>query len=146
MDDLKGYREILQEIELWELRLDDLKQERRYIIRKMSKPPTTSLTANYTGIPGTSMVILHLPREWKRVQEIDEKIEECQDILSLKREAKKRMERVMSQMDRLEYRVAYLRDVLRMTYKEIAKEVGLTEGWIRQVGMRVPRIRTKIPS
>lgn len=146
MDDLRGYREILQEIELWELRLQDLYRERRYIIRKMLKPPSSSLTANYTGMPSSGMVIVNIPKQWQRIQEIDAMIEECRDILSLKKDAKKRMEKIMEKMDRLEYRVAYLRDVRKLQLKEIAAELQLTEGWIRKVSMRVPRIRTKIPS
>lgn len=144
MDELKGYRELIQEIELWSLRLEDLKAERRYLIKKMNRPPSTRLSANYTGIPGAGMMVINLPEYWHRVQEIERQIEECKDILSLKKKAKKRMEQVMEKMDTLEYRVAYLRDVKKKPLKEIAAELHLTEGWIRQVSMRVPRIRTKI--
>jgi len=148
MNDMNAYQDILKEIELWEIRLGDLQHERRYLIKKMNVPPQVNLCANYSGMPGSGMMVINLPEYWDRVREIDQKIEECYDVLSLKREAQRNMEKVMSQMHRLEYRVAYMRDVEKLKLKEIAEKLSFSEGWIRQVSMRVPRIRTKekIPS
>jgi len=146
MDNLKGYRDLLQDIEMWTIRMDDLKEERRRLTKKMIQPPATRLCANYTGMPGAGYMVINLPDYWARIQRIDQQIEECKEILSLKYEHKQRMEAVMSQMDKIENRVAYMRDVQGKKLHEIAKEVHLSEGYVRQISMRVPRMRVKIPS
>lgn len=142
MDKLESYRDLLKEIELWEIRLDDLNKERNYLVKKMSRPPINKLTANYDGMPKAGMAVVDFVGMWDRVREIDEKIGIAQDILSLKREAKRKMEKVMSEMDTLEYKIAYGRDVERKPLYEIAQELGYSYGWIRQCSMRIKRLRT----
>lgn len=146
MDNLKGYRDLIQEIELWELRLADLKRERKYLIKRMNVPPSANLCASYTGLPGGGMMVINLPKYWARVQEIDERIEECMYVLRLKRKSKRDMERLVEKIDQLEYRVAFMRDVECKKLHVIAKELNLSESRIRKVSMTVPRVGVKIPS
>lgn len=141
MDRLESYRDLCKEIELWEIRLWDLQAERDMLIRKMTRPPQTKLCANYDGMPGAGMAVISFPEVFGKVQQIYEKIEEATDILSIKREAKKRMERVMEQFESLEYRVAYMRDVEKKPLYVIASELGYSYDWIRKRSSKVKRLR-----
>ncbi|WP_199614672.1 sigma-70 family RNA polymerase sigma factor [Paenibacillus alkalitolerans] len=141
MDKLESYRDLCKEIELWEIRLDDLKTERFKLLKPLLKAPQTKLCASYEGMPGAGMQVINFAKEWDRITQIDESIEEVQDILSLKREAKKRMEQVISKMSVLEYRVAIMRDVERKKLNDIAEELGYSYEWIRKISMRTKRLR-----
>ena len=146
MSRLESYHDLCKEIELWEIRLWDLESERRILLKRMMSPPQTKLCANYSGLPGAGARIIDLPRAWGQMQSLDERIAECKDVLSLKKEAKRRMEKVMSEFDSLEYKVAYMRDVEKKPLYVIAEELGYTYGWIRQVSHRTRRRKEKIPS
>lgn len=146
MDRLQSYRDLCKEIELWEIRLDDLEQERRIIVRQMMTPPQTKLCANYDSLPGGGMMVIDFPKAWGHMQSIEQRIAECKDVLSLKREAKKRMEKVMSQLDTIEYKVAYMRDIEHKPLKTIAEDIGYSYEWTRKISMRVKRLREKVPS
>lgn len=146
MDRLESYRDLCKEIELWEIRLEELQDERTYLLRKMSSAPITKLCASYSGMPGAGMMTIDFPRAWREAQDVDGRIDECKDILSLKREAKRRMERVMENWETLEYKVAYMRDVEQKKLEQIAIDLGYSYDWIRRLSMRVKRLRVKIPS
>lgn len=146
MDRLQSYRDLCKEIELWEIRLWDLEQEKRLLLKQMITPPQAKLCANYDGIPGAGMMVLDFPKAWSESVDIERRINECKDVLSLKREAKKRMESVMGQMDKLEYKVAYMRDIEQMKLEDIAKKLDYSYDWIRKISTRVKRVREKVPS
>jgi DNA-directed RNA polymerase specialized sigma24 family protein len=92
-------------------------------------------------MPGAGMVAINFARTWREAVDLNDKIDEARDILTLKREAKKRMEAVIGQFDKLEYRVAYLRDIERKPLKEIADNLNFSYDWIRKVSQRVKRLR-----
>jgi len=147
MDRLKSYRDLLKEIELWEIRLWDLKNERRVLLKRMLKPPEMKLCASYDFMPRGGAEILNFPDAWNRVQELDRKIEECETVLAQKKEAKARMEKVISEFDSLEYQVAYKRDIEGKPLYIVAEELGMSYPWIRKISMRVKRLKAeKIPS
>jgi len=145
MDRLKSYRDLCKEIELWEIRLWDLEGERRLLMKQMMNPPQVKLCANYSGMPGAGARIIDLPKAWTQMQDIEQRIGECKDVLSLKRETKRRMEKVLSEFESLEYRVAYMRDVEQKPLYKIAEEMGYSYDWIRRISSRLRRLE-KIPS
>jgi len=139
----RSYKDLCTEIEILEIRQDSLLAELRIIRRRIhnANAPRTKLVANYSGMPGGGSDGTHYTQAIAELQRIEAAIEDVSDILSLKHEAKRRMEERMSQFDKLEYRVAYLRDVERKSIAAISIELGYSYDWIAKISSRLKRVR-----
>lgn len=135
------YTDLCKEIEILEIRRDELSSELKFIERKMIAGPRTKLVASYSGMPNGSGADTPLPQMWQMVNDIQSVIDDINDILDLKRDAKRRMEKRMSEMSTLEYRVAYMRDVERKPLALIASELNYTHSWIMKVSAKAKRLR-----
>lgn len=136
-----AYADLCKEIEILEIRRDELMSELNFIERKMTAGPRTKLVASYSGMPNGSGADTPLPQMWQMVNDIRSVIDDVNDILGLKREAKRRMEKRMSELNTLEYKVAYMRDVERKPLALIASELNYTHSWIMKVSAKVKRLR-----
>lgn len=137
------YTDLCKEIEILEIRRDELKHELKLIQRRIyNSGPRTKLVASYSGMPGGGGANLSIPQMWTMINDINEAIEDVEDIMSLKREAKKRMEKTMSEFDTLEYKVAYMRDVERKNLAAIATELNYSYDWIAKISSRLKRMKT----
>lgn len=132
------YNDLCNEIEVLAARAYGIKKEMEYIKRHMDTPPRTKLVASYNGMPGGSgsMSFEHLCTQYCTLQA---SLNEINDILSLKREARQRMEAKMDDFEGLEYQVVVMRDVQRKPLTEIADELGYTYDYIRKISSRVQR-------
>lgn len=137
-----AYTDLCKEIEVLEIRRDELQGELRIIQRRITAGPRTKLVASYSGMPGGSGADMPLPQMWAMVNTINEALEDVNDIIDLKREAKKRMEKKMGEFDTLEYKVAYMRDVERMNIAAIAAKIGYSYDWVAKVSAKVKRIKS----
>jgi len=142
MEALTSYHDLCKEIEVLELRAEGLEEEAKLIQRKLNPAPVVKLVASYSGMPGAGMSYTPLDKLWKRMAELQTELQDIYDILELKCEYKMRMEKRMHELEGLEYRVAYLRDVERMPLAQIAKELKYSYEWIRKISARVKRMRT----
>ena len=136
-----AYNDLCKEIEVLEIRRDELQGELRIIQRRIMAGPRTKLVASYSGMPGGSGADTPLPQMWATVNSINEALEVVIDIIDLKKEAKRRMEERMSKFDTLEYKVAYLRDVERKSLAAIATEIGYSYDWVAKVSAKVKRLK-----
>lgn len=62
-------------------------------------------------------------------------------LLDSKRTTKIMMERSMEQFKSVAYQVAYRRDIVRQSLKEIADDLGYSYGWVRQISMKAVRMK-----
>lgn len=138
----RTYHDLCNEIEILDIRVKELEGELRIIHRRLfSTGPRTKLVASYSGMPSGNSDDTPLNQIWPMFQTIQAAIEDVADILSLKREAKRRMEERMSKFDTLEYRVAYMRDVERKTIAAIATELQYSYDWIARISSRLKRVK-----
>jgi hypothetical protein len=68
---------------------------------------------------------------------LEEQLEEINDVLSLKNEARKRMEERMSQFEGLEHKVYVMHVIQRIPLNNIASDLGYSYEWIRKISMKV---------
>lgn len=141
------YHDVCQEIELLALRAIDLERDiERKRMELMRGGVRVKLVASYSGMPASNYVSRPFDGVWEEMRQLEMQLSQVLDVLSLKRECKKRMESVMKQCDSLEYKVAYLRDVERKPLYEIADQLGYTYNWIREISARAKRVKpTKNP-
>lgn len=138
----RTYNDLCNEIEILEIRRHELEGELRIIQRRLfANGPRTKLVASYSGMPGGNSDDTPLNLIWPMVQSVQALMDDVIDILSLKREAKRRMEEKMSKFDTLEYRVAYMRDVERKTIAAIATELQYSYDWIARISSRLKRMK-----
>lgn len=138
----RTYNDLCNEIEILDIRKNELELELKIIQRRIfAGGPRTKLVASYSGMPSGNSDDTPLNQLWPMAQTIQATIDDVIDILSLKREAKKRMEDRMSKFDTLEYRVAYMRDVERKTIAAIATELQYSYDWIARISSKLKRMK-----
>lgn len=139
---IRAYKDLCKEIDALTIRKDELTDELRILNRRiMSAGPRTKLVASYLGMPGGGSGDLPIEQQWDVYRAVQEAIEDVSDILSVKLEAKARMERTIAELDRLDYRVAYMRDIERKPIAKIAMELGYSYDWICKISGKTKRLR-----
>jgi hypothetical protein len=136
-----SYYNLCNEISILEIRVDDLKESAKRVERKMCPPPAMRLVANYDGMPHSQMAPIQFEKLYQELQGMHEELTDIYDVLDLKYNYKRLMESRMSQLDGIEYKVAYERDVNRKSLAEISTEFNLSYDWIRKISSRVKRVR-----
>lgn len=87
---------------------------------------------------------LTLDRIVDRLNKIDDNIKPLEDMANIKKNAKNQIEKVMSEFEGLEYKVAYLRDIKGLPLDAIADELGYSYDWIRKISSRIKRSRERV--
>lgn len=143
-DGIETYKDLCKEIDILTIRRDELRQELTILNRRiMSAGPRTKLVASYTGMPGGGSS----DEQWEVYgaaqvyRAVKESLDDVNEILTLKLDAKRRIESTMEQFECLEYKVAYKRDIERMPIAKIASELGYSYDWIAKISSRVKRMR-----
>lgn len=142
MEHTYSYHNLCTEIDILEIRAEELEREVKRIQKKMSPSPTIRLVANYDGMPHAGLAPIQFPKLYDQLQTIYEELHDIYDTLELKCEYKVRMESKMGELEGIEYQVAYERDVNRKPLSQIAKEMQYSYDWIRKISARVKRVRT----
>jgi|SRR5690606_5089312 len=121
------YHDLCKEIDILETRIRDLEAEYKILYRECFK----------STIP--------LDRLLERMRKICDQVEIYVTILEAKEKARAEIEKHLSEFERLDGKVAYLRDVEGMTLPEIAAHLGYSYSWIKKISMRTRRNRKKEP-
>lgn len=141
---IETYEVLCKEIDILTIRRNELSQELAILDRRMlSAGPKTKLVASYTGMPGGGSTeelweVYGVAQVYKSVLDA---LEDVSAILSVKLDAKKRIEHTLEQFECLEYKVAFMRDIERMPIAKIASELGYSYDWIAKVSSKVRRMR-----
>lgn len=133
----KSYHDLCREIEIIELRIDDLKEEYRFYMRMFSQGPGEVKATRYDRDLVTSSKPYMDPEEaYQRCAEINAMLIELDELLTKKLETKAEMEKKMSDFETLEGKINYLFHIKNMRLYEIAEELGYSYSWIRKVKSR----------
>lgn len=135
------YNDLCNEIEILALRADGIKQEMEHVKRHMDTPPRAKLVANYSGMPGGSGVV-SFDRLCGQYLTLQTSLTDVDDVLSLKKELRQRMEVRMDDFKGLEYKVVVMRDVQHKPLTEIADELGYSYDWIRKISSKIKKSYT----
>lgn len=138
---ITSYHDLCKEIELLELRAEEMECQSKRIQQKMHNCPSVRLVASYEGMPSVGMAVIQMEKLYNDLQPILEELEDIYDILELKVTYKSRMESTMSQFEGIEYIVAVKRDIERKPLYQIAKEMDYSYDWIRRISAKVKRVR-----
>ncbi|MGG0516618.1 hypothetical protein [Bacillus pseudomycoides] len=135
------YQNLGEEIEMMKIQLKDLEIEHKYLMKNMEmNAPKFNGVTDYSAERVTGgQVPLALDEIAGRHDRIMEKSQYLQQRITDKQSIMGELQFVMSKKKGLEQRIVYMRDVLGMTLKEIASEVGYSYDHIRRVSSRMKR-------
>lgn len=141
MNITQSYHDLLKEIEIIELRLEDLKSEQRKLRRILDAPDTPSaMIASYGKERVQSspywMTLLHVE---ERYEEISKLIRPLEDTFSRKLLTKRQIEEKLNEFEGLEYKIIYAYEMQGKPLYQVADELGYSYDWIRQVYSRTKK-------
>lgn len=128
------YYDICKEIEILELRLDDLEAELK-AARKLC----------FSGTLPSDTMSVHVPLD-KALEKYDAvvaKIRETSDQLTRKKLIQQRIESSIRDFQGIEYQVAYMRDIEGKPLYKIADELGYSYDWIKKISSRIRKVKNR---
>jgi DNA-directed RNA polymerase specialized sigma subunit len=131
---IESYKDLLTEIEILEYLQTDLNRQIKHAHHVLwsGKLPSQPSPA-YIG----------LDKSLARYASLTERLIEVEYEMGEKRKLKAKMDEKFRGLEGIEYIVAFKRQVEGKSLKEIAVEMGYTEGWIKQVSMKANRMIRK---
>lgn len=123
---MQSYQDLCKEIDILETRLRDLEREYTFLYKQ------GWTNGNKRPIMGMGLIIERL--EW-----IIEEFKTLEQVLQWKYETKEEMEKKINQLEGLDYKVAYMRDIKGMPLIEIAAELGYSYDWIKKISAKTQR-------
>lgn len=121
------YHDLCQEVEILELRLQDLEGDIKYSNRQVFKGV----------LPSNPPVHIPFDKALISYDVTNAKIEETFEWLGQKLEARKQIQGILRHLSGVEAKVAYMRDVEDKDLKTIAEELGYSHVWIKKLSQRI---------
>lgn len=128
---LESYKNICLQIEYYETLLKDIEYEWKVNMNMMYKGVKSNGDGTYTKTP--------LDKAAMNLDVIKERHDKLEELVSKMKRMKKQAEKILGKMEGIEYKVAIKRYVENKTLKEIADELGYSEGYIKNVNMKISR-------
>ena len=133
----RSYKDLCKEIQLLEMRVNELKEEYRFYSRFLDKKPAGIRTSSVAEEKvQSSHPYMSAEEAYRRCAEINNLLIQYDEIITNKLKAKEEMEKGMSELETLEGKINYMFHVKNMKLYEIADELGYSYEWIRHVKSR----------
>lgn len=123
------YHDLCAEIDILEVRIKDLEAEYKFWYQ-------SSFSSKRNRAFPLDICL-------NRMKEICDQVEAYSILLEEKEKARKEMEQRMAEIESIEGKVAYMRDVQGMTLAEIAAHLNFSYSWIKKLSMRTSTKGTK---
>lgn len=123
LESYRYYNDLIREIDILEYQMETCLAERE--------------NWNFWGGRLSRSVPLDIAAE--RMDKLAERIEWLTERLERKKGIKAKLEKKLSELESIEYKVAFMRIVEGMTLEEIAEELNYSIGWIKKVSAKVTR-------
>lgn len=126
MEIMHTYSDLLTEIEIIKEEIKLTEQELQYWFGiDLDKGTGIPLSGSGSKKYGTNVALIQTDKKTARLSKLKKRLKELEY-------AKVRIDMFMEKLEGLDYKIAYYRIVENMTHKEIAKELGYTEQYIRE--------------
>ncbi|MCO7128320.1 hypothetical protein NIE88_21570 [Sporolactobacillus shoreicorticis] len=130
------YRDLCREIDLLDMRINQLEQERKYYWKMSTQHRGMIGAANYDEERVShNFTLMPFDRAVEHIAKIDTKLNILNNVMADKEQVKAKMEQSMSEFEGLDYLVAYWR-LQGLTLAEISDKLGYSYGWIKKISMR----------
>lgn len=137
---IDSYKQLIAEIDTLNDEIDCCDETLR-ILKRQTKGPTGYKQIKYSDMPKGSNPSIPLDNLIERLIKAEEEKELKEQLLEIRTRLKQKIEKRLSSLEGNEYQVVYKRDKEGKSMGEIAAELYLTEGWVKQISMKFPRIK-----
>ncbi|RKD26696.1 hypothetical protein BEP19_15940 [Ammoniphilus oxalaticus] len=137
---IPSYNDLCTEIDMLELRIEDMERERDYLRKSMyDNAPINNLGAiDYSReIVQNGYVPMPLDKITDRMKRIDHTLDDLRRLKSGKEKYRKAIEKKLDSLEGLAYKVAYMRDLKKMRLREIAEELGYSLVHIKRISSKI---------
>lgn len=141
MDMGSSIKDLNKLLEIWELRLEVYEKEKEFINKCISTSTGGSLDYESERVTG-GKVKLDFAEGLVRLQKLDSHIYLHRETIKNYKESINKIKKKMKELDGIDYKVVYLRDVENKTLEEIAHSLGYSEIWIKKVSARNKKLYT----
>lgn len=142
MDMGSSIKDLNRILRIWELRKEVYENEKEFIQKCMSTSSSTgSLDYSSERVTG-GKVKLDMAEGLIRLQKLDSHIHLHNETINNYKEIIDKIKSNMKQLEGIDYKVVYLRDVEGKTLEEIADELGYSVIWIKKVSARNKKLYT----
>lgn len=139
MDTIKSYRDLCEEIEIWEERMKAYEVQKEAVkkLAKLDGPqPITGIDYSQPNVQNTSQIDFFTAIEI--ISKIDNHIYIHQDTIERLTKIKEQIKQNIESMDGLDKKVVYKRDIEGKRLYEIADELGYSYRYIKLISARNP--------
>lgn len=137
LDTIKSYRDLCEEIEIWEERLKAYEVQKEAVkkLAKLDGPqPITGIDYSQPNVQNTSQIDFFTAIE--TINKINNHIHLHQETIKRLNESKAKIEKHINNLEGLDKKVAYMRDIQGKSLVEIADELGYSYDWIKEVSAK----------
>lgn len=123
---IQSYYDLCKEIDILETRLNDLEREYTFLFKR-----------GWTN--GCKKPIMRMNMIVDRLDVLIEETKKYTQLLEWKYETKREMEQKLSEIEGLDYKVVYMRDIQGKSLIEISVDLGYSYDWIRKISSKNPK-------
>lgn len=146
MDIIQSYKDLCKEIEMWKYRVEAYEAEIE-ALKKLAKlnGPGYIQAIDYTqpSVQGTSQI--GFEEALIRLGQLESHIFIHENAIEKMEQSKDHIEKEIKELDGLDKKVVYMRDIEDKTLKDIANELNYGYDWIRKISARNPKEGTGRP-
>lgn len=136
------YNDLCNEIEILDIREYEINAQLKRIKRQMMNmyEPQSKLVASYSGMPGSGFAMMPFDQVCGNIAQLERELDDIRDVISLKREARQRIEAKMTNFEDITDRIMVMRDIQRKSLREIADDLGYSYDWIKKLSSRAGKL------
>jgi DNA-directed RNA polymerase specialized sigma subunit len=120
MELFTSYNDLCEEIGLIEVQIEGMEKE-----------------LQFWWVGGKGFELVPIDNAASRVDKLNERLDHYYKLLEIKRELRNNIDKRISKLEGLEYKVAYKRFIENKNLKEISDELGYSLNWIKKVSRKV---------
>lgn len=141
MEPIKSYKDLCTEIEIWKERVKAYEAEIK-ALKKLAKAygPSDVKGIDYSQPKVQNTNQIGFEEFITRLQKLENHIFIHLDAIANMEKSRKRMEKKIKELEGLDQKVVYLRDIEGMTLAEIAEKLGYSEIYIKKISARNKRV------
>lgn len=141
MDIIKSYKDLCREIEIWKTRVEAYKAEIE-ALNKLAKiyGPSEVKGIDYTKPHIQETGQLAFEDYLHRLQQLDHHIYLHEEAIKRMTDTKNKIKEKLEELEGLDKRVVYMRDIEGMTLADIAEELGYSEIYIKKISAKNKRV------
>lgn len=134
---IDSYKDLCTEIEIAKSRIEGLEEQKKILLKLMeNNKPKDIAPIDYSGMPHGSKNFMSFDRIWDSLQHIENMLYIETEILQGMEKTKGKIEGKLSDLQGLQYKVAFMHKLGGKSLQDIAEELGYSYQYIKEVNAK----------